>query len=428
VDRAELAMGYFGEAAAVYGAALRGREDSPASSSAGRGRRDRRDLRYDYAVVLHNLATASTYRNQEHESVAKYAKEAIDSYQIVLDQLVASLSARGGGDDDHDDRASLFDIRSAVGDLLFTSSGSLLRLGRYEESRAAYRSCVQWHERHQLPAPPAAKVALFGYGGAAGSGGGGGGGDDGLIEEYELALEAYRDSVAEQAGAPYEGADDEELQYDPALQDGYEGDLHMSLGSLYLSQGDTYAAASHLQQAVQLYERSDEAGDVSNAADVKLTLSELHFTNGDYRAAVQLHEQALDLYRRAHGDGVNPMEDAAMKLEPTVKFQLDPVEELIVEKNLAKAAETDTASKVLSAESSGQDLAASASTGPSSIASKSEGGDEAESVKEEPPERRRSDDPMLALVDYWYAALAKEAEGEEQGKGPPANAPRAEEL
>jgi hypothetical protein len=122
------------------------------------------------------------------------------------------------------------------------------------------------------------------------------------------------------------------------------------------------------------------------------------------------------------------MEDAAMKLEPTVKFQLDPVEELIVEKDLAKAAETDTASKVSIAESSGQDLAASARTGPSSKASESESNGEAESVKVAPPERRRSDDPMLALVDYWYAALAKEAEGEERGKGAPANAPRAEEL
>jgi tetratricopeptide (TPR) repeat protein len=421
VDHAELAIGYFSEAAVIYHEMLHGRSFSTSSSfektrSTRGGRPDRRTLQYDYALVLHNLATASTYRTQDYESILNYAKKAINYYQAALDQHQAPGPGRH-----EDERTTILDIQSAVGDLMFTSSDSLLRLGRYEESKAMYRKCIQWHEQHRLPPPPALKTA------SSGSMRDDASSRDEAIQEYEQILEEYREAMAGSSGVPYEGADEEELPYSvDNRQDGYEGDLHMNLGSLYMANGDTFAAISHLQQAMQLYERSDEKGDDSNAADVKFTLSELHFRNGDYQASMQLHEQALDLYRRAHGDGVNPIEDAVPKVEPTVKFQLDRIDELTMIKNLAASAKAGSSSRVSNVETTGKNLAP-ARTGTSSKASKSEGNYKVGSVDEE-PKRRSSDDPVHVLMDYWYAELAKEIDGEKQDKHKATDAPKTDEL
>ena len=129
------------------------------------------------------------------------------------------------------------------------------------------------------------------------------------IAEMEQALQQYRDMISadETDTAAYGDTGyfhDGGPQYYYQRDDGYEGDLHASLGALLLADGDAVLAAVHLMEAVRLYEF---AGDVDgqNMASVKFNLSALYLQNGEYRESARLHGEALDLFRQFHGEGAD---------------------------------------------------------------------------------------------------------------------------
>lgn len=162
---------------------------------------------------------------------------------------------------------------------------------------------VEWYEKYRLdpPADPPMDAAADLMEGDTAE----------MVAEYERILLEYLEMFADDtAAAAMDGFLDEttgETYYEK--DDGYEGDLHMSIGSLYMARSDnseSIQAASHLEQAVRLYELSGEVQS-QNMATVKFNLSILHLRNGDYPMSARLHGEALDIFRAVIGDGVNPM-------------------------------------------------------------------------------------------------------------------------
>jgi hypothetical protein len=164
--------------------------------------------------------------------------------------------------------------------------------------RAYVCAKVEWNEKYNLdpPVDPLTAADLDGNTAA-------------MLTEHEKNLEEYLKMFDGDTGAMLDGGYDEDTgeEYDYEKDDGYEGDLHLSLGSLYMALGgdNSALAASHLEQAVRLYELSGEReGD--NTATAKFNLAILHLRSGDYRASARWHGEALDGFLAVTGETVPP--------------------------------------------------------------------------------------------------------------------------
>jgi len=135
-----------------------------------------------------------------------------------------------------------------------------------------------------------------------------GGGDP--VEAFEQALQQYREMFStEDATYDEDGYFDEatgETYYEK--DDGYEADLHASIGAMLMARGfdDHILAATHLLEAVRLYDLAGEP-DGQNMASAKFNLAALHLRNRDYRESARVYGEALDLFRKLNGDNVDPM-------------------------------------------------------------------------------------------------------------------------
>lgn len=149
---------------------------------------------------------------------------------------------------------------------------------------------MDWSEKYNLDPPPSAATDPMFVDESS----------DALLKEYELLLQEYNDIFANDGydqGAYFDGTTGG-LYYE--RDDGYEGGLHMSLGVLYsMSRGgdeeNDVLAASHLEQAIRLYEMSGEEGQ--NMASVKFNLANLRLRSGDYRESAKLYKEALDIFQ-----------------------------------------------------------------------------------------------------------------------------------
>jgi hypothetical protein len=128
-DQGELAMGHFREADQQHTDI--GSTDSSRAAAAASTTYDATTpsaLEFDYATVLHNLATASasTYRGRDHhERTAEYARQAIAHYQAVrcwINSRIDDVSVDARERREHCRRAendgSIAAVPSAVGELL----------------------------------------------------------------------------------------------------------------------------------------------------------------------------------------------------------------------------------------------------------------------------------------------------------------------
>jgi tetratricopeptide (TPR) repeat protein len=85
----------------------------------------------------------------------------------------------------------------------------------------------------------------------------------------------------------------------------YEGDLHATLGSMYMAKQDFVAALSHFNQAIRLYELAGEHHSVV-MANTKFNLATLNFRIGEYSTSADEYDEALDIFKQVYGDGTNP--------------------------------------------------------------------------------------------------------------------------
>lgn len=144
------------------------------------------------------------------------------------------------------------------------------------------------------------------------------------LSELESALEEYMSLDADEASlygdeAAYFGGD--HSMKDP----GYEGDLHTNLGSLYLAQGDTVLAASHLQQAVRKYEMLGE-GNTHNMATAKFNMALLYFKSSEFSLSATSYAEAIVIFRLVGTEfGPIHVEDLEDKLQEALQSHIQPM-------------------------------------------------------------------------------------------------------
>jgi tetratricopeptide (TPR) repeat protein len=220
------------------------------------------------------------------------------------------------------------DTKIAVSEVYYSLAETYLQLGRYHDSKDRYRqgsksvlsfvfvdpftsalraisnrfcffpNVVAWNELYNIEQPPEESLILEGFGDATDA-----------IEEYERVLHEYEELRGGGADDGMGGGQfvDEITGEILDRDDGYEGDLHSGLGSLYMAKGDYVLAASHLTEAVRLYELSGEQQERS-MADAKFNLSILHLRNGAYMESANLYSEALDIYEAVTVEGENPLD------------------------------------------------------------------------------------------------------------------------
>lgn len=118
------------------------------------------------------------------------------------------------------------------------------------------------------------------------------------IQEYERLLEEYVDGTATDDVGQYDrdGYFDDSEGY-LIKDDGYEADIHSSLGVLYMAQGqENVMAAIHLEHAARMYEQNGER-DSPSMASVKLSLAELYLQSRDYEKSAVAHAEAINIFR-----------------------------------------------------------------------------------------------------------------------------------
>ena len=180
----------------------------------------------------------------------------------------------------------------------------------------AFNSSVKWHERYNLDPPPSTTT------GGSNTKSSTGNSNADAITALEQALQEYDEMFrgdgyadTDETTGGYFDEDQQQEYYSYYERDnGYEADLHASIGALLLDRsddgpGDTIGAVTHLLEAERLYRLTGESDNV-NMASVKFTLAALHLQNGEYRESGRLHGEALAIFRKVQGDGEDLMDGA----------------------------------------------------------------------------------------------------------------------
>jgi tetratricopeptide (TPR) repeat protein len=98
---------------------------------------------------------------------------------------------------------------------------------------------------------------------------------------------------------------DDGYDYYYQRDDEYEGDLHVTLGALYLSNDDLEKAMVYFENAISLYQINDSHS--RRMADAKTNMAMALFRARQFQESIRVHTEALELYRALYGDGVNPL-------------------------------------------------------------------------------------------------------------------------
>jgi len=118
--------------------------------------------------------------------------------------------------------------------------------------------------------------------------------------DIESTIQLLEDSLQEYlSGLESDEFTETEAKY--LRDDHYQGDVHSSLGTLYLQLGDDVQAESHFRQALLLYNH-----DVA-AADVHINLSTLLLQRGAFIQSGDERRRALAIYQQVHPQGIDLM-------------------------------------------------------------------------------------------------------------------------
>lgn len=195
----------------------------------------------------------------------------------------------------------------AMGENLYSLADVYLRMGNYDKAMDRYKRAMDWFHKYSIAPPPTPTPEDAEEN------------DDhkAMIQTYEEALEEYhamfKDGVdssdpvlSDRNGFYSRGEADFGDQAYYQRNDGYEGDLHNTLGAFYLNAGDYDQATMHLQQALRLYLKAGEGQDATTAS-THTQLAALYFQQGKYLASAEQHGLALEIFKRISTPGENPL-------------------------------------------------------------------------------------------------------------------------
>lgn len=199
---------------------------------------------------------------------------------------------------------------SLMAETLFSLSDSYLEMGRYTESTERYQEAMTLYASNNKVAMHQRDVATI-VGGMFREGTV----DDETIKQYEAVLEEYREKILNDpttGNVPLNGEHLAEGEGVYHKNDYFEGDIHMTLGTLYMSTSADYVQAeSHFRQAIQLYQLSSDIQTIKAMADCRYNLASLLFQMKKYDDSAETRKMALDAYREIVGEGVDPLSTGA---------------------------------------------------------------------------------------------------------------------
>jgi tetratricopeptide (TPR) repeat protein len=244
------------------------------------------DLKFGLSLALQHAASTATLAGQ--------LANGIDYFQQAISLQVDTLLPRWQRHSQEE-----FDSQVAVADLYMCLADAAVQAGDYKLAKDTYAKAMQWHTQHNIEVAPIYPIMEDQ--------------DDGALQEYVHALKEYREMLQSPNGQPkqkkssiyYPKGNHEDEEYYADADDGYEGDLHASIGGLYLERGEAEHGMGHLEQAVRLYQTKGE-GTERPTADVKLNLAMAYYRVRRFADSQRVQFEALDIYRELYKDGVNP--------------------------------------------------------------------------------------------------------------------------
>ena len=189
--------------------------------------------------------------------------------------------------------------RVTTADILLEMADTTLQLGQYDDANLYYRQALEWHDQHNIPVYPIMENANALH-------------DGDTLQQHIDALQDYRSMInggtLNEKEVTLEGLNnDANNDYYYQRDDGYEGDLHLTLGTLYLSNDDLEKAMTYFENAISLYQTSSDDANSHRMADAKTNLAMAFFRARQFQESIRLHTEALELYQTLYGDGVNPL-------------------------------------------------------------------------------------------------------------------------
>ena len=255
------------------------------------------------ATAMQNLGNAWLTIEQYEEAVLSLE----EAWQLQEEMILPQLSSRAY----HAERDAML---VAMGENLYSLADVYLRMGEYDKALDRYKRSMDWFQRYNIAPPQSPPVDNTESG------------DDqaNIIQTYEQALEEYHamfldgvdssDPVVSDSNGFYSSGDaDYGTQEFFQRNDGYEGDLHNTLGAFYLNIGDLEQAKLHLQQALRLYLKAGEAQDATTATTYT-QLALLHFQQGEYEMSTEQHRQSVEIFRKIVSPGTNPLHHGGQPL------------------------------------------------------------------------------------------------------------------
>lgn len=253
---------------------------------------DRQELQFSYASALQQAASLAIMQGRLTDAKQTYLR-ALDLQMMLLPRLASATSPSMDTQSSH----------MAIADTLLSLADTCVQLGDYDCAKKTYRQAMEFHEKHKIEVAPMMPLE--------------GDRDEDMsdwnraILETMEALKEYRLHSQGGKGRYWRSFSDPlnmagsggEYMYEK--DDGYEGDLLASLGTMYLSIGDPRAIL-HLEQAKDKYSSSRDDKNSPAMADLLMNLSMAYYRNYQFQDSQRVHGQALDIYRRLYGDGVNP--------------------------------------------------------------------------------------------------------------------------
>jgi tetratricopeptide (TPR) repeat protein len=239
------------------------------------------DLKLALSLALQHAASTATLIGQLVNGI-DYYQQAIS---LQLDSLIPHWQ-RGSQEE--------FNSQVAVADLYLSLADAAVQAGDYKLAKDTYAKAMQWHAHHTIEVAPLYPIMEDQ--------------EDAALQEYTHALKEYREMLQSANGQPKQKKfsiyqEDEEYYVD--ADDGYEGDLHASIGGMYLQSGKAEYGIGHLEQAVRLYKTKGEGAE-RPTADVKLNLAMAYYRVRRFTDSQREQFEALDIYRALYKDGVNP--------------------------------------------------------------------------------------------------------------------------
>ncbi|GAX24056.1 hypothetical protein FisN_26Lh132 [Fistulifera solaris] len=242
----------------------------PSLSKIETSREELQILQQQRVAAWHNVATAATLLGQ---------------FEVALQALQPVLTYYERKDNTKDEEEMSYYYAQA----LYSQADLYLQLGQYNSAKLSYQQAMEFYQQQdQVDTALLQQQALTGLG-----------------DEWQESIQMYQDALHEYNELLSESNDPTASSAVYEMEFGYVGDLHATLGSLYLSTNELILAEMHLRQAIRSYISDDE--NRRYLADVHFNLAQLLFQQGEYLESAEQRALACDLYKETVGEGVNPM-------------------------------------------------------------------------------------------------------------------------